>query len=44
MHKVHMQIMGGRVVEPKGYIYCFGIMVLLKCVQEERVGLKIWLI
>ena len=26
------------MVEPKGYIYCFDMILLLKCVQEERVG------
>ena len=27
----------GRVVKPKGYIYCFDIIPLLQCVQEKRV-------
>ena len=36
---------GGGVVEPKGYTYCFGdIILLLKYVQKERVGSNIWVI
>ena len=30
---------GGVVVEPKGYTYCFDdVILLLKCIQRERVG------
>ena len=36
---------GGGAVEPKGYTYCFGdIILLLKFVQRERVGSNIWII